>query len=107
MVLIRVDFPRPVCPVGSIVRQYSNLDLSGAPCGDGSFASPWYHVPTQMTLNWKPRFRSLRSICEVMLSKPTWLWGKMEVVGVAILLELSVQGRTGGVRKGCVVFSRL
>lgn len=32
-------------------------------------------VPTQMTLNWKPRFRSLRSIWLVMLSKPTWLWG--------------------------------
>lgn len=29
------------------------------------------NVPTQMTLNWKPRFRSLRSIWLVMLSKPT------------------------------------
>lgn len=31
-----------------------------------------------MTLNWKPRFNSLRSIWEVMLSKPTWLRGKTE-----------------------------
>jgi hypothetical protein len=34
------------------------------------------HVPTQMTLNWNPRFRSFFSICDVMLSKPTWLRGK-------------------------------
>ena len=34
------------------------------------------HIPTHMTLNWKPRFKSFRSICEVILSKPTWLWGK-------------------------------
>jgi len=33
------------------------------------------HLPTQMTLNWNPRLRSLRSIWDVMLSKPTWLWG--------------------------------
>lgn len=32
--------------------------------------------PTHMTLNWNPRFNSLRSIWEVMLSKPTWLRGK-------------------------------
>ena len=32
-------------------------------------------IPTQMTLNWKPRLRSLRSIWVVMLSKPTWLLG--------------------------------
>lgn len=35
-------------------------------------------VPTQMTLNWNPRFRSLRSICDVMLSKPTWLRGNTD-----------------------------
>lgn len=34
------------------------------------------YVPTHITLNWKPRLSSLRSIWEVMLSKPTWLWGK-------------------------------
>lgn len=28
--------------------------------------------PTQMTLNWKPRFNSFFSIWDVMLSKPTW-----------------------------------
>jgi hypothetical protein len=32
-------------------------------------------LPTQITLNWKPRFRSLRSIWVVILSKPTWLLG--------------------------------
>lgn len=37
-------------------------------------------IPTQMTLNWKPRFKSLRSIWDVMLSKPTWLLGKMEAI---------------------------
>jgi hypothetical protein len=34
--------------------------------------------PTQMTLNWKPRFNSFFSICDVMLSKPTWLRGYTE-----------------------------
>lgn len=33
------------------------------------------NIPTQMTLNWKPRFSSFFSICWVMLSKPTWLLG--------------------------------
>src|SRR3569833_2396648 len=32
-----------------------------------------FYSPTQMMLNWKPRFRSFRSIWDVMLSKPTWL----------------------------------
>jgi hypothetical protein len=32
-------------------------------------------LPTQMMLNWKPRFTSFFSICAVMLSKPTWLVG--------------------------------
>lgn len=36
------------------------------------------NVPTHITLNWKPRFSSFRSICEVILSKPTWLRGKTE-----------------------------
>ena len=44
-----------------------------------------------MTLNWKPRFRSFFSIWEVMLSKPTWLWGKM-LLAVAILPDMPVQG---------------
>ena len=34
--------------------------------------------PTQMTLNWKPRLSSFLSICWVMLSKPTWLLGKID-----------------------------
>lgn len=43
-----------------------------------------------MTLNWKPRFKSLRSIWDVMLSKPTWLLGAMVLGGtVAILKEVS------------------
>jgi hypothetical protein len=50
------------------------------------------NLPTQMTLNWKPRFRSFFSIWEVMLSKPTWLWGKMELLVVAILTDMPVQG---------------
>ena len=55
------------------------------------------HLPTQMTLNWKPRFRSLRSICEVMLSKPTWLLGKMVLAGMeAILTEVGGCVRGGG-----------
>lgn len=29
------------------------------------------YAPTTMTLNWKPRFKSLCSICDVMESKPT------------------------------------
>lgn len=33
------------------------------------------NIPTQMTLNWKPRLSNLRSIWEVMLSKPTWVSG--------------------------------
>lgn len=41
------------------------------------------NIPTHMTLNWNPRFNSLRSIWEVMLSKPTWLWGKTEA-GLAV-----------------------
>ena len=32
-------------------------------------------IPTHITLNWKPRLRSLRSIWFVILSKPTWLLG--------------------------------
>ena len=46
------------------------------------------NLPTHMTLNWKPRLSSFRSIWEVMLSKPTWLRGKTveggEVVVAAI-----------------------
>lgn len=33
-----------------------------------------------MTLNWNPRLRSFLSICEVILSKPTWLRGKTVAV---------------------------
>jgi hypothetical protein len=38
-----------------------------------------------MTLNWNPRFRSLRSIWDVMLSKPTWLSGSMVAAGMAAI----------------------
>lgn len=40
-----------------------------------SNASKLINLPTQITLNWKPRFNSFFSIWLVMLSKPTWLWG--------------------------------
>jgi len=52
--------------------------------------------PTQITLNWKPRFNSLRSICDVILSKPTWLRGYTDCCGaflswiVVIIAEESV-----------------
>jgi hypothetical protein len=65
MVLMRVDFPRPVCPR----RKSEQLDMNQ------STESRIYHIPTQITLNWNPRFKSLRSICVVILSKPTWLRG--------------------------------
>ncbi len=63
MVLIRVDFPKPVWPVHMLALNIVEEILAAL------------HLPTQMTLNWKPRFKSLRSIWFVMLSKPTWLLG--------------------------------
>lgn len=45
--------------------------------------------PTQITLNWNPRFKSLRSIWDVMLSKPTWLWGWMVAGGMVAILTVS------------------
>lgn len=59
------------------------------------------HVPTHMTLNWNPRFRSLRSIWEVMLSKPTWLSGKMVSVMVAIGEDVEVKGVMGCKTREC------
>ena len=47
-----------------------NTSVSGMFRDFGSLA-----IPTQITLNWNPRLRSLRSIWVVMLSKPTWLLG--------------------------------
>ena len=60
IVLINVDLPSPVCPI--LVKASGHLCFLNI-------------LPTQMTLNWNPLFSSLRSICEVMLSKPTWLLG--------------------------------
>lgn len=40
-----------------------------------------------MTLNWKPRFKSLRSIWLVMLSKPTWPSG-YTVAGATLAILL-------------------
>lgn len=59
-----VDFPKPVWPVPDIMIKHCRLLLSRS-----------HDLPTQITLNWNPRFRSLRSIWFVMLSKPTWLLG--------------------------------
>lgn len=47
-----------------------------------------------MTLNWNPRFSNFFSICEVMLSKPTWLLGYTVgegVLTVAIVGEGKLQ----------------
>jgi len=43
--------------------------------GDGFKLGEKTSLPTQITLNWKPRFNSFFSICCVMLSNPTWLFG--------------------------------
>ena len=65
-----------------------------------------HNLPTQMTLNWKPRFKSLRSIWVVMLSKPTWLlgitcpcWGEMVEMGdIAVAIVLEALGEAGCIR---------
>lgn len=56
----------------------------------------WHHSPTTITLNWKPRFNSFRSIWEVIESKPTWLRGKTvageaDVAGAAAMVEVVYQ----------------
>lgn len=47
------------------------------------------NIPTTITLNWKPRFNSFRSIWDVMLSKPTWLRGKTTFCGAGVVVELA------------------
>jgi hypothetical protein len=47
-------------------------------------------LPTHMTLNWKPRFKSFFSICDVILSKPTWLRGKTVLCEAAEALALAM-----------------
>lgn len=96
MVLIKVDFPRPVWPKRDQARSeyrsvWTRWKVKGT---EEDEQEREFDIPTQMTLNWKPRFKSLRSIWEVMLSKPTWLLGKM-VLGpmFAILKEGSDFGR--------------
>jgi hypothetical protein len=60
---------------------------------------PIVDSPTQITLNWKPRFSSFRSIWEVMLSKPTWLrgwttgWLEFGGAAAAIVVQQSGQDR--------------
>jgi hypothetical protein len=63
------------------------ISLSGSMLG--CFAR---HVPTHITLNWKPRFKSFRSIWEVMLSKPTWLRGKTTVWAAAAIVAVADGG---------------
>lgn len=41
------------------------------------------NAPTTMTLNWKPRFKSLCSICWVMVSKPTYAFARISSAGTA------------------------
>jgi hypothetical protein len=51
-------------------------------------------IPTQMTLNWKPRLSSFFSICWVMLSKPTWLLGNTAFpwgIAIVILIDACAQ----------------
>jgi len=75
-VLMRVDFPRPVCPTIAPVRECA--------VKDDSYCYEDPSLPTQITLNWNPRFKSLRSICVVILSKPTWLRGYTDCWGACL-----------------------
>lgn len=51
------------------------------------------HVPTTITLNWKPRFKSLCSICWVMVSKPTYEFALISsAVGAAIVCGSEGEG---------------
>lgn len=51
------------------------------------------YIPTQITLNWKPRFKSLRSICDVILSKPTWLRGYTDCWGACLSWIVAIVAR--------------
>jgi hypothetical protein len=76
------------------LRQFASLELNGVRGRGGEYvreidvANEEAGLPTQMMLNWNPRFKSLRSIWEVMLSKPTWLWGYMVAAGMAAIFAL-------------------
>lgn len=54
-------------------------------------------IPTQMTLNWKPRFSNFFSIWLVMLSKPTWLLGKTDGPPALMVAAAIGIGDVGGV----------
>ena len=56
---------------------------------DGSRVDNKINLPTQITLNWKPRFNSFFSICCVMLSKPTWLFGKTVAGECAFIMAIA------------------
>lgn len=88
MVLMSVDLPKPVWPVNPVSFQFSSWADQPPRRLDNA-----RHSPTQITLNWNPRFNSLRSICDVMLSKPTWLPGVI-VDGVAIVVDYERLGET-------------
>ena len=94
MVFIRVDLPKPVCPdCEYFVRKRDTTMATGL------------DLPTQMTLNWKPRFRSLRSIWVVMLSKPTWLFGMTGFDWVDMTLAVAISSH-GFTKSFCVYCQR-
>ena len=76
MVLIKVDLPSPVWPV-----RIRDVHLC-------SFM--YIHLPTQITLNWNPLLSSLRSICDVILSNPTWLLGMTVFVWPGMTLAAAI-----------------
>lgn len=89
MVFMRVDLPRPVWPGTECVVSWS-VRVSLRRAQRLRHASCRCYIPTQMTLNWKPRFSSFFSIWLVMLSKPTWLLGKTDCCGVFIVAAVAI-----------------
>lgn len=65
------------------------------------------NLPTQMTLNWNPRFNSLRSIWVVILSKPTWLRGYTDCWGACrSMVAMSFVKESDGEREGALKLER-
>lgn len=58
---------------------------------EDNFREKTRYIPTTITLNWKPRFKSLCSICCVIVSKPTY--------DVARISPLSVEAMSSGCRR--------
>lgn len=58
---------------------------------EANFREKTRYIPTTITLNWKPRFKSLCSICCVIVSKPTY--------DVARISPLSVEAMSSECRR--------